>query len=637
MENSNETQSIPYSKTPLGNSEKKCYICGINSKELLNNYIFEVCEHYYCVYCLFRTLFKNNINEIIDNNEIIVKCKCNSGHKKLSLNQINEIIKYKSKIDEQRQNEKKVYYCIYHESDCELFCKDCEKYICTHCKNESDHYKHKIVPISIYIRTYKEFIKGMPFKFKYSENFKLKLDESVDEFSRNLAEKTNEVIKQINLIIDELNKIKNNYLTKLREIQENGLESINLMKSFYYEYYHDLSNIDRDNDIFSLRYLAHLKSEMIDFKMKYNMGIFNKLEEMQKLIDNFKSLTENPFSLKVSYKDIPTTFREITRTLGHDGPISCLAKIGDNQFISGSLDNSIKFWNLDDEDLKPYDIIDKYTGKVGFLFLLKNNKLCSSSAEEGWVKIYEKIKTFCENNEEIESNYKYNVLITLSEHTKPVTSIIELDNNLLVTAARDGFIIIWESLGKIVKKYDQIEVCKDGVYSLCKLKDNKFATGGADGIIKLWKQNTTNDENANKYFYYQCLDELKSKNKIRALVLLNNNNLCSGDDNGNIIIYNLIDDEKYKKFWSHIIEDEIITCIAHLKQGYLITGSFNPKHSNQVFLRVWEPKNNGYERKETIRKHYKPIKSVIELDWGNIASAGDDGAIIIWKCGSLVD
>ena len=630
------TSFTPLSQTPSGNSQKKCYICGISSKDLLNNYIFNECEHYYCVYCLFRTLFKNNIKEIIDNDEIIVKCKCKSGKKKLSLKQIDEIIKYKSKIDEQKiQNEK--YYCENHESYCEYFCKDCEKYICAHCKGEKEHNNHKIVTTSIYIRTYKEFIKGMPLKFKYSENFKLKLDESVDKFSKELAEKTNSAIKQIALIIDELNKIKKNYLTKLREIQENGLESINLMKSFYYEYYHDLSNIDRDNDIYSLRYLANLKSEMDNFEMNYNMRIFNTLEKMETLINNLKYLTENPFSLNVNYKDIPTTFREITRTLGHEGPISCLAKIGDNQFISGSLDNSIKFWNLDDEDLKPYDKIDKYTGKVGYLFLLKDNKLCSSSADENWVKIYEKIKTFYENNEEMGTNYQYNVLLTLSEHKRPVTAIIELDNNILVTAARDGLIILWESLGKIIKKYDQIEVCKDGVYSLCNLKNNKFATGGVDGIIKLWKQNTLNNESENKYFPFQTINGKNKINKIRCLILLNNNNLCSGDDEGNITIYKMIDNENYELFWTHKIEEEIITCIANLKQGFLITGSFNPKHSNQVFLRVWEPKNNGYERRETIRKHYKPIKSVIELDWGNIASAGDDGAIIIWKCGSLID
>ena len=33
------------------------------------------------------------------------------------------------------------------------------------------------------------------------------------------------------------------------------------------------------------------------------------------------------------------------------------------------------------------------------------------------------------------SDYQYNVLVTLSEHKKPISSIIELENNLLVTSS----------------------------------------------------------------------------------------------------------------------------------------------------------------------------------------------------------
>ena len=119
---------------------------------------------------------------------------------------------------------------------------------------------------------------------------------------------------------------------------------MNLIKSFYREYYSDLEKIDSDYDIFSLRYLASYKKELDKFEMSYNIGIFPKLEEIRTQIKNLKSLIENPFSLKMNYIDIPTTFREVIRTIGHEGAINCLSRIGDSQFISGSSDNSIKFW-----------------------------------------------------------------------------------------------------------------------------------------------------------------------------------------------------------------------------------------------------------------------------------------------------
>ena len=629
---------------------KKCYICCTTSKNVLKNYNFDCCGHFYCVYCLFREIFKNNLKEIIDQNEIKVNCNCKKGKKKLTLKDIDEIIKYKSKIDElENENTNNIISCSNHNTKCDLFCKDCQKYICLHCKNEPEHSKHKIVLVSIYARMYKEFIRGIPLKFKYAENFKLHLDKSVDKFSKELAEKTNKAIKEINHIIEELNIIKNSYISKLIEIQNNGLEPINLMKSFYFEYYHDLLNFENNNDIFYLRYLAQIKSEINDFEMKYAMGIFNKLEEIHNKIENFKYVTENPFSIKINYIDIPTTFREVTRTIGHEREINCLAKIGDNQFISGSSDSSIKFWNLDDEELMPYDVLDKYIGKVGVLYLLKDNKICSASAKSdknsSLIRIYQKTQTFVnKENGTIEPKYEYILETTLEKHKKPVSSIIELDNNLFITAARDGVIIIWKLIESVIKIFDLIQVCNDGVYSLCKLKDNKFASGDAYGKIQLWKQNAEinqkenhNNDTNNKYFCYQILNDGSQKTKIRCLILVKNDILCSGDDDGNINLYKNINDERYEIYWTKNLEGESLTCLTYITQGFFISASFNSKNPSKTFLRVWIPNNNKYERKETITKHNKPIRSVIELDWGNIVSAGDDGVIIIWKSGILVD
>ena len=306
------------------------------------------------------------------------------------------------------------------------------------------------------------------------------------------------------------------------------------------------------------------------------------------------------------------------------------------------------------------EILDKCIHIVGVLSLLSDNKICSSSVEIqkneknekneknqnnekntiNSIKIYKKTQTFYENKEngKMESKYEYNLEISLSEHKKPITSIIELDNCSLVAAARDGLIVIWKLIQSTMKRYDLIQACDEGVYSLCKLKDNKFASGDADGKIKLWKENDVinEKEDKNKYYCYQILNEGSQKTKIRCLILLNNNYLCSGDDDGNINIYKNINDERYEIYWTKNIEGESLTCLTYLNQGYLISSSFL-KNSSKTFLRVWVPKNNGYERKETITKHYKPIRSVIELDWGNIVSAGEDGVIIIWKSGVLVD
>jgi len=625
-----ETSCI--NNTP-GGPEKICHICGGVSKEIFTNFQFDKCHHIYCVYCLYRVIFQNNINEFIDKREIIIHCKCQNDEKKLSINDINNIIVYKSKIDFEKKENNNIK-CSIHSSNYDYFCKDCEQYICSSCGSEFSHKSHKLVLVTNMVRMYKEFIRGIPIKYRSTEEFKLNLDSSVEKFNKDLAEKTNSVLKGINQLIEDLNLIKKEYISILREIQAKGLESINLMKSFYFEFYHDLADIDNDNDIFSLRFLAHFNSEMDNFEMKYNLDILNIVEEFQKQTKLLKSLIKNPFSLKINNKEIPKTFREVIRTLGHEGSINCLKKIGDNQFISGSSDNSIKFWNLDDVEFKPYDCLKKYTGSVSCLLLLKDNRLCNTTTNEIWIKIYEKVKTSVEIGENGEkANYKYSIALTLSEHKKPITSMIQLENDLLISASKDESIIIWEPVENIFKKSDCIQAHKGGVYSLCQLKDNKFASAGADGNINLWKNNDPN----NKYFSYLSINAAH-KGKIRCLILLNNNNLCSAGDDGYVKVWKEKENE-YENFWSQQVKNEIFTCLCELKNGFLLAGSNIPKNMGTANLRIWEENKNKnvYEEKEIIKKHYKSIKSIIELDWGNVASAGEDGVIIIWKSGVIID
>ena len=609
-------------------SEKICYICDKGSEKILDDYEFNDCHHYYCVFCLFRSIFYNNINDFVDQNVITVKCKCKRGKKKFNFEEINKLLKFKSDIE--KNNEKLIQKCRLHDSNCELFCKTCQKYICYHCK--VSHSSHKISQNSIFIRMYKDFIKGMPLKYKYPENFKLNLDKSVDGFNKELAEKTNSVIKEINELIDELGNIKKNYILKLKEIQENGLQSINLIKSFYCEYYSDLSNINNDNDIFSLRYLASYKKELENFKMKYNAGIFPKLEDIRNQINNLKSLTEQPFTLKINYIDVPTTFREVIRTIGHDGQINCLSKIEDSKFISGSSDNTIKFWNLEDEDLKPYDSIDKFTGDVGYILLLKDNRICYSSLGENWIKIYERINPLAKGDIQINAEYKYN---TLSGHAKAITGIIQLNNNNLVSSSKDNRIIIWEMAEDNFIKSFEIKPAHnsgengEGVYSICKIGNNNFMSGGAEGKIKFWKKNEENNE-------YICSQEFgKHNNKIRNLISLKDDSVCSAGDDGFVKVWSK-NKEKYQLLWEKEIKDETITCLAGLQNGSFITGS-SRKHGIYANMRVWEKNGNEYTIKENIKKHLKKITAVMELDWGNVVSSGEDGVIIVWKSGVLYD
>ena len=315
----------------------------------------------------------------------------------------------------------------------------------------------------------------------------------------------------------------------------------------------------------------------------------------------------------------------------------CLTRIGDSQFISGSNDNSIKFWNLEDEELRPYECIDKFIGNVGCILLLKDNRLCFSSLKDGSIKICKKIRTF--NKEELNNSddSNYNVELTLEGHTKPITGIIQLDNNNLVTVSKDDKIIIWKMGGNyFVNCFEMKEVHKSkvkeegGVYSLCKIEKNDFITGGADGKIKFWKKNLDNEE-------YICIQEIgQHNNKVKYLISLEDKNICSASDDGYVKVFTK-KGEKFEFLWEKEYKDEKITTLAGLKNGIFITGSLSTKQKIYANMRVWEKNGDYYIEKENIKKHLKRITAIVELDWGNVVSSDSDGVIIVWKSGILYD
>ena len=129
--------------------------------------------------------------------------------------------------------------------------------------------------------------------------------------------------------------------------------------------------------------------------------------------------------------------------------------------------------------------MDKYTGNVGCILLLKDGRLCFSSLDDFWIKICEKLEAPSKEEEQTNSEYKYNVSCSLSEHTKPITGLIQLNNNNLVSSSRDEKIIVWEMENdNFIKSVELKQAHKGGVYTICEIDNNNFISGGADGQIK---------------------------------------------------------------------------------------------------------------------------------------------------------
>lgn len=603
-------------------TEIKCFICGTTDNKLNQlQTTMDDCNHVYCVNCILHTIFIHNIKDISSNREIMVKCKCNRGKKILQLSDVQTLLKIKSDI-EQNQDFKNIHeVCKTHNANLEFFCKDCDKYICLHCTYAQAHQDHKLLSIENYAKKYRDFIKSVPIEFKSLEEFLVNFNNSTDKFKKQLDDNIKLTVNNIDELISNLSIIKIEFLKKIKETFENGIESMQIMKMFYFNFYNDFAKVDNMTNIFTLRYLALINCEYDNLEMTYNQSIFNRLEEIKKQTELFKSSTESAFSVKLNYKDIPKTFREIRRLFGHKETINCLIKIGDSQLVSGSKDQSIKFWDLNKIESEPYNSIDEFVGPISTLLLLKDDRLCSSTMDNSYIKIWEKIKI---TNNDNEIDYKYCCSQTLSGHKKSITGMTQLDNKNLISVSKDQNIIIWTPNNLSFKIIQTIEGHNDSIYAICKINDEKFITGGADNAIKVWSKKEKNG----KYINTQTMT--KHKSEVRCVISLSNGNIFSGSNDGTIKVW-IEKNGLYECSFSTVGHHNSVTCLAECSNGQLISGS------KDKTIRIWEPYSKGYIKKEVLRKHNNIVSSIIVLDGGYVASAGGDGVIIIWKNGYMTD
>ena len=96
--------------------------------------------------------------------------------------------------------------------------------------------------------------------------------------------------------------------------------------------------------------------------------------------------------------------------------LKCATVLNDGRFTTGSGDNSIIIYN--NKTFKPDLKIEEHTNAVNSLIQLSSGILCSGSLDKT-IKLYN-----------INGN-TYNVLQTLSYHTGYITKIIELNNKKL--------------------------------------------------------------------------------------------------------------------------------------------------------------------------------------------------------------
>lgn len=299
---------------------------------------------------------------------------------------------------------------------------------------------------------------------------------------------------------------------------------------------------------------------------------------------------------------------ELQTTLkAHTDWVRCLSFTPDTYtLISGSFDQSIKFWNLDNYQLI-HDLQDHHKGVFALAVSTDGRTLASGSWDET-IKLWH-IQTG-------------QLIANLAGHTASVRSLaMSPDNQLLISGSFDNSIRVWHlDSGDLLTTMLQSEpIAAIALNHTGQL----LASTGDDGLIKLWSINTG-----------QVVAQLTgNRNCICSLAISPTSDaIVAGTVSGSIVIWAINPQEvkssnPLQKFKAH--SGQINSCIFHPDGQSLVTGSVDGK------ARIWA-KETGKNFREKPRKTLRgePGRSVmstaISSDGRSIAIGGADGSIEIW-------
>ena len=154
---------------------------------------------------------------------------------------------------------------------------------------------------------------------------------------------------------------------------------------------------------------------------------------------------------------------------GHVEGITCLELDTNGRLISGSMDKTIKIWDLDKK--KIIDTLFGHTDCVRCLKCLKDAPLLASGSDDNSILIWD-LNSFKPTK-------------TLKGHTGHVMALDQLQDGRLVSGGSDWNIIVWNL--ETEKEEIVLEGHEESVYSVVALPDGRIVSGAADQTMKIWE------------------------------------------------------------------------------------------------------------------------------------------------------
>ena len=318
-------------------------------------------------------------------------------------------------------------------------------------------------------------------------------------------------------------------------------------------------------------------------------------------------------SVKKNYSKLPKDkikpFKMANSFLAHNKIIVCMIELENKQIATGSYDNTIKIWDVNNQNCENEIIED---GKVFALLEFEPNLLLSAIdktpddvQEISQIRSEDIVINLWDLNS---ANSDNKIIHSFTGHQLRINCLVKCDDKFFASCSNDGEIIIWDY--HLRKKVHNLLGHADCILCLIRLNNGNLCSGSADMTIKIW-----NWENAS------CIATLTgNEHWVKCLCQLSNGYILSGSHDNLIKIW-----DNYNQFVTDLKgHTESVRSICQIgKTNYIASASFD--HT----IKIWDLNTN--ECIQTLTEHTSSVINILYHSDGYLISSSKDKTIKIWK------
>lgn len=502
---------------------------------------------------------------------------------------------------------------IHPENKLKSFCLTCRKAICQTCESEL-HSEHNI-----------ENVKSLVTEEDVDKMIQI-IKEKEEKFNDEMNENEQKIENGFDNMIQKLNEEKINYKKQMENYKDNNKKTFDFLKNLYSRY-KKKNQADKENINNNSQYNQEngegdimLNNHVNKFIVNNNLGninsnvdeILSQLNKEKALIlkydigfqnNNLSSIdsSKNEYFLK-NKKEERNKYSCFKTLIGHTNKIVSLIELESGKLVSGSYDNTIRIWDINDKSGNEQVINE--SERILSLLEFEKNKILSGTGDNS-INLWD-----LENPEQ--------VLFSFKGHELWVNALVKCDSNFFASASNDSKIKIWDYF-----KRECVSTLKghvDCILSLILLKNKNLCSGSADLTIRIWD-----------WGLGECISILKGHTRwVKCVLELDNGVLVTGSD------------DKTIKLWKNEINFKTLEEHAHsvrtfcqINERLFASGSFD------YTIKIWEI--DSWKCVQTLYGHELNIICLISLkhqsENGNdengyndlIASCSNDKSIKIWK------